>query len=134
MPTPLDSTRCQFTKVRTDIPVRYKFFSKSIDLQNDTVYEGTTSRLSANGLLLVGKIPSLSWIPGLLVGKIVIGVNVLLPNVAVPIKALTRVAWIEAIPEGSERCTMGLTFTDIAKEHQDEILKFMIRSQITPHK
>ena len=125
------SARREFVKVSTEISVRYKFLSKVIDLGDDSIYEGTTSRIAASGCLLSGKIPSVSWIPGLLMGKIVIGVNILLPNVMTPVKALARVAWVEAIPEGSEKCTLGLTFKEISKEHQDELLRYMIRAQIS---
>jgi hypothetical protein len=62
--------------------------------------------------------------------KIVIGVNLLLPSLPVPIKALTRVAWVEAIQEGTDRCAMGLTFKEISKDNQDEVLKYMIRAQL----
>ena len=126
-----ESARREFVKTGVEIPIRYKFLSRVIDLGEEAVYEGTTCRISAAGFLLVGKIPSMSWIPGLLMGKILVGVNVLLPNADMPIKALTRVEWVEAISEGSEKCAFGLTFKEISKEHQDEILKFMIRSQLT---
>lgn len=126
-----ESTKREFVKIGTEIPVRYKFLSHDIDLGEESIHEGTTTRISARGFLLVGKIPSLSWIPGLLMEKIVIGVNILLPSLAIPVKALTRVAWIEAIPEGTEKCPLGLTFKEISKENQDEVLKYMIRSQLT---
>ena len=126
-----DSVKREFVKVSTEIPVRYKFLSHQIDLAEEGIFEGTTSRISAKGFLLQGKIPSLSWIPGLLMGNIVIGVNILLPNVAMPVKALTQVAWVEACPEGSEKWAVGLTFKEISKENQDEVLKYMIRSQLT---
>ncbi|MBI4600824.1 MAG: PilZ domain-containing protein [Planctomycetes bacterium] len=120
-----------FVRVQTDIPVRYKFLSRSVPIESEGIFEGTTSNLSGSGLLLVGKIPGMSWIPGLLMGEILIGVNLLLPSVDVPIKALTRVAWIEAFEKGSEKCGMGLRFREISKENQDEILKYIIKAQIT---
>ncbi len=124
------SARKEFVKVSTEIPVRYKFLSKAIDLNDDAIYEGTTSRISAGGFLLMGKIPSVSWIPGLLMEKIVVGVNLLLPSLPGPVKALTRVAWVEAFQEGSDRCALGLMFREISKESQDEVLKYMIRAQL----
>ena len=59
------------------------------------------------------------------------GVNILLPSLDAPIKALTRVAWIEAFQKGSDKCAMGLRFKEISKENQDEILKYIIKAQIT---
>jgi c-di-GMP-binding flagellar brake protein YcgR len=120
-----------FVRVHTDIPVRYKFLSRSIPLESEGIFEGTTSNLSGSGILLVGKIPGMSWIPGLLMGEILIGVNLLLPSIDVPIKALTRVAWVEAFEKGSDKCAMGLRFKEISKENQDEILKYIIKAQIT---
>ena len=83
-----------FVKIRTDIPVRYKFLSKTIDLADENIYEGTTAQISGHGLFLTGKIPSVSWIPGLLMGKILLGMNLLLPSLDEPVKALSRVAWV----------------------------------------
>ena len=120
-----------FVKIHTDIPVRYKFLSRAIPLDSEGVFEGTTCHVSGSGCLLIGKIPGMSWIPGLLMGEIVLGVNILLPSVDVPIKALTRVAWVEAFEKGSDKCGMGLRFKEISKENQDEILKYIIKAQIT---
>jgi c-di-GMP-binding flagellar brake protein YcgR len=120
-----------FIRVHTDIPVRYKFLSRSIPIESEGIFEGTTSNLSGSGLLLVGKIPGMSWIPGLLMGEILIGINLLLPHLDVPIKALTRVAWVEAFEKGSDKCGMGLRFKEIPKEQQDEVLKYIIKAQIT---
>jgi c-di-GMP-binding flagellar brake protein YcgR len=119
-----------FVRIHTDIPVRYKFLSRSVPLESEGVFEGTTTNLSGSGLLLVGRIPGMSWIPGLLMEEILIGLNILLPLMDVPIKALTRVGWIEAFQKGSDKCAMGLRFKEISKENQDEILKYIIKAQI----
>ncbi len=127
------SVKIEFHKLQTDVPVRYKFFSKTLDIDTEQVFEGTTCKLGGNGCLLQGKLPSLSWIPALLMGKILIGVNLLLPSSATPPKALCKVAWIEAVAEGSDRCAIGVQFIDIPKECQDDITKYLIRMQITTH-
>lgn len=121
----------EFVRIRTDIPIRYKFLSKSVNVGEAEVFEGSTSNLSASGLLLVGRVPSVSWIPALLTEDIIIGLNLLLPALDSPIKALGKVAWIEAFHKGSDRCALGLRFKDIAKNHQDEILKYIIKAQIS---
>jgi len=121
----------EFVRIHTDIPVRYKFLSRSVPLEAEGIFEGTTSNLSGSGLLLMGKIPGMSWIPGLLMGEILIGVNLLLPSLDAPIKALTRVGWVEAFEKGSDKCAMGVRFKEISKENQDEILKYIIKAQIT---
>ena len=121
----------EFVRVHTDIPVRYKFLSRSVPVDSEGIFEGTTANLSGSGLLLVGKLPGISWIPGLLMEEILLGLNVLLPMMDAPIKGLARVAWIEAFQKGTDKCAMGLRFKEISKESQDEILKYIIKAQIT---
>jgi len=110
--------------------VRYKFLSRSIPIEAEGVFEGTTANLSGSGLLLTGKLPGVSWIPGLLMGDILLGVNILIPSLDMPVKALTRVGWVEAFQRGSEKCAMGLRYQDISKENQDELLRYIIKAQI----
>ncbi|MGE3164218.1 MAG: PilZ domain-containing protein [Planctomycetota bacterium] len=127
----LQPERKQFVRLANDIPIRYKFLAKMIDLGPEQIHEGVTSSLSGGGCLMFGRIPSLNWIPALLMGKIRVGVNLLLPSLDQPIKALCRVAWVEAFEEGSDRVSLGLAFDDLPKESQDEIMKHIIRTQMT---
>ena len=125
------SSKRDFVHVNTDIPIRYKFLSKALPVEQEGIFEGTTSNLSGSGLLLMGKVPSISWIPALLTEEVLIGINLILPSFDAPVKALTRVAWVEAMQKGVERCAMGLKFKEISKESQDEILKYIIKAQIS---
>ncbi|MEE8142407.1 MAG: PilZ domain-containing protein [Planctomycetota bacterium] len=125
------SERREFVKIQTDIPIRYKFLSKVLDLGEDQIFEGTTADLSAGGCLLHGKVPDLNWIAPLLMGKIHMGINLLLPSVDTPIKAIGRVRWVEAFEPGNDRLYLGLGFNDIRKESQDLIMKYLIRAQMT---
>lgn len=124
------SEKREFVHLHTDVPVRYKFFSRTVPVDSEGIFEGTTSNLSSHGLLLSGKVPGMSWIPGLLMGEILMGINMLFPHLDHPIKALTRVAWIEAFEKGSEKCALGLKYEDITKDAQDQILRFIIKAQI----
>ncbi len=124
------SAKSEFVRLPTDIPIRYKFLCKVMDLDSNQIFEGVTRNMSGEGCLCVGKVPSLNWIPAMLMKKILVGVNVLLPSMDVPIKGLCRVAWVEEMPEGSDRCVMGLRFEDITKENQDEIMKYIIKTQM----
>jgi c-di-GMP-binding flagellar brake protein YcgR len=124
------SQRREFVRLPTEIPVRYKFLSKEVEIAEDVVFEGSTSQIGGGGLMLHGKIPSFNWIPALLMGKIHVGVNLLLPSLDHAIKGLCQVSWIEEIPENRDRCTIGLRFTDIEKEDQDQVMKYLIRSQV----
>ena len=93
-------------------------------------YEGVTQNISAGGILLIGQIPELDWIPAMLMERIFLGINLHLPGVGEPVKALTRVAWIEAVDPESGRCAVGVKFKEMTKEHQDRIFKFIIHSQM----
>ncbi|HOX06709.1 MAG TPA: PilZ domain-containing protein [Planctomycetota bacterium] len=125
-----DPERREFVRVRADLPVKYKFLSQDQTLVTDEVFDGTTSNISGAGILLVGQMPNSDWITGLLMERIVVGINLFLPGEAEPVKALTRTAWIEAIDERSQRCSMGLRFREITKDHLDRLFKFVIRAQM----
>jgi c-di-GMP-binding flagellar brake protein YcgR len=125
-----DPERREFVRVRADLPVRYKFLSQDNAFVSDEVFEGTTSNISGAGILLVGQMPNSDWITGLLMERIVVGINLFLPGDSDPLKALTRTAWIEALDEHAQRCSMGLRFKEITKEHLDRLFKFVIRAQM----
>ncbi len=125
-----DAERREFIRVRAELPVKYKFLSHDAAFECDDVSSGTTNNLSGGGLLLVGKIPNTDWITGLLMERIVIGINLFLPTNPEPVKALTRVAWIEAMDEGVHTCSMGLRFKEITKQHLDAIFKYVIKAQM----
>ncbi|TET37131.1 MAG: hypothetical protein E3J72_06755 [Planctomycetota bacterium] len=125
-----ETEKREFVRIKVDIPVRYRFLSRELDLGDDKVRGGVTRNISGSGLLLLGQLPKPDWITPLLMQHIVVGVNILIPKLINPVKALTRVAWIEAIPEGADKCAMGLKFREITKEGQDEIFRYVIRSQM----
>lgn len=131
MDQPYEQERREFVRVKLEVPVRYKFLAKDrTEPELGHVYEGTTWNISGGGLLLSGRIPVLSWLPDLLLQKVLIGVNVLLPGSDAPIKALARVAWVETIDEGTQRCGIGLKFREITTADRDMIFQFVIRSQM----
>jgi len=125
-----DPERREFVRVRAELPVKYKFLSQDPGFLSDEVFEGTTSNISGSGLLLVGQMPNADWITGLLMERIVIGVNIFLPGSNEAVKALTRTSWIEALDERSQRCSIGLRFREITKEHLDRLFKFVIKAQM----
>lgn len=125
-----DSERREFVRVRTVLTVRYKFLSRDGEDMTGEIHEGVSRNVGGGGILLEGKLPKLEWIPDLLMQKIVMGVNIELPDAQDPVKALTRVAWVESIEESSGKCAMGLVFKEITREHQDMIFKFVIKSQM----
>lgn len=131
MPEAYDQERRLFTRIRVEVPVRYKLLCTYLqDKRLDQTYEGITRNISGGGLLLHGTIQDLDWVPDLLMQKIVVGVNLSMPDQEKPIKALTRITWIETIDEKTHRCNMGLEFREITAEDKDKIFLFVIRSQL----
>ncbi len=124
------SERRQFIRVSAEVPVRFKFIETGGEKRDASAHEGTTTNLSAAGMLLLGKVPVLAWIIDLLTQKLVMGVNLLLPGDERPVRALARVVWVETIDEATQRCAMGVLFREIEKEDQDRIFRFVIRSQM----
>ncbi len=126
-----DSEKREFTRVKISVPVRYKFLYRELESPElDKIWEGSTSNLSGGGMLLRGVIPRLDWLSHLLTGRMMIGVNLILPTYEVPVKALTRVAWIEGLEETTQKARMGLTFREITQEAQEEILRYIIKTQM----
>ncbi|GIW71729.1 MAG: hypothetical protein KatS3mg102_1271 [Planctomycetota bacterium] len=123
-----ESERREFVRVPVEIPVRYKFLSRTVEVP-DTVHEGRTANVSGGGLLLIGKVPEPSMYAHLLMQRILVGVLLQLPTEAEPIKALCRVAWIEA-HTSEERVALGLEFREITREHQDAMFRFVIRAHL----
>ena len=122
--------RREFVRINISLPVRYKFLSPGAQKKSDEMFSGTTTNLSAGGMLLVGKIPSSDWLGDLLLQKVILGINVLLPESQEPLKMLARVRWVESLNAQNE-CAMGLVFKEIKRSDQDKIVQLIIRSQMT---
>lgn len=129
METPEGYQKREFVRVAVDLKARYKFLSPHCDKVDNRVFEGTTSNISAGGLLLKGQLPGNDWVVDLLLYRVVIGLNLLLPDSDVPLKALARVAWIESLTAQGD-CSMGLLFKEVERDTQDRIVQFIIRSQM----
>lgn len=125
------SERRQFIRVSTEVPVRYKFIEVAGGKRGDVAHEGTTANLSAAGMLLHGQVPELGWVIELLTQRLVLGTNLMLPGEAEPIRALSRVVWVETVDEATKRCAMGLVFREITKADQDRVFRFVIRAQMS---
>ncbi len=123
--------RRNFVKVSMDIPVRYKFLSKTLDVKDPSVHEGHTGNLSGSGLALEVKFPDGDTLVHLLSQEILVGLNILLPSQDEAIKALARLDSIDALPEVPGKCSLVLRFLDMPKESSDLILRYTIRAQIT---
>ena len=132
MTSAFESEKREFVRIRVALPVRYKFLSRdpAFAPNSDEIHEGSTNNISGGGLLLKARIPDLQWLAPLLMERIVLGLNIQLPHDEIPVKALTRVAWIEAVEEGTQKGLLGLRFKEIGQEDQDRILQYIIRCQM----
>ena len=74
------------------LEVRYKFLSHLDDYQCEEVFKGTINNLSKGGALFTGPIPGVDWLPRLGEGRILIGLNLIVPELK-PIKALASLRW-----------------------------------------
>jgi hypothetical protein len=118
-------------KLRTPIEVRFKFLSKSRqDVEQDQIYDGIAPSISAQGCVVSGRIPRLDWVADLLTQKMMLGINLLLPNDPDPIKALGEVGWIEKIDEATGRCQIGVTFKDIQPADRNKIFAHQVKAQL----
>jgi hypothetical protein len=125
---PSDSDRREFPRLKRSIPVRYKFLSSTVrDPAMERVCDGVTQNLSIGGMMLNGPIPRLDWVKDLLIGRMDIGVNLLVPGLETPTKFLTKVAWIEATDEEAMNLHMGLRILEIPSDHRRVLTDFLIR-------
>ena len=95
----MPNERKGFVKVSMDVPVRYKFLSKTIEVKDKEVHEGHTNNVSGSGLVLIAKIPDGETLTRLLTNELLAGLNILLPSQDETIKALARLVYVEAMPE-----------------------------------
>ena len=125
--SPTESDRRDYPRLKRSLPLRFKFISSAFqDPALDRVNDGATHNISLGGLLLVGPIPKLDWLKELLIGRISVGVNFLIPGHDIPVKALTRVAWIEAVDQEAISMRMGLRIIDIPSEQRKVLSDFLI--------
>ncbi|NUN48031.1 MAG: PilZ domain-containing protein [Candidatus Brocadiae bacterium] len=127
-----ESTRERpLVRLRQPAEVRYKFLSKTRqDPEQNEIYEGTAPSLSSVGCLLDGKIPRIDWLADLLMQKMVLGVNLLLPPDPEPLKVLGEVHWIERIDEETGRCRIRLSFREITQADRNRIFTFQVKAQL----
>jgi len=122
--------RREFIRVCVALPVKYKFLSHEPGFPSDEILEGSTDNLSGGGLKLLGPVPNLDWLAGLLSRRIAVGVNIFLPGQARAVKALTRTLWVEGLQKRAQSCLLGLRFREISREDRERIVQFIIKSQM----
>ncbi len=128
-----ESDRREFPRLRCKLLIRYKMLSTAVqDPGMDQVFEGTTTNLSMGGLLLTGPIPNLDWVKDLLLGRINVGLNFLLPGQEVPAKALAKISWLEAKDEEAMSFRIGLRIVDMPADHRRTLSEFLMQQSEIP--
>ena len=128
-----ESDRRDFPRLRRSIAVRYKFLSSTVkDEAMDRVCEGSTQDLSIGGMLLVGPVPRMDWLKDLLLGRIDIGVNLQIPGVEFPVKALTRVAWLESVDEEALCLRIGLRVLEMPPDQRRLLSDYLMKETAVP--
>jgi PilZ domain len=130
------SPRVKFT--RTDkLLVRYKFLSHSEDYQSDGIFDGAVINLSKGGALYIGPVPGPEWLPALGQGRVLLGINVMVPEDR-PIKALASLRWTRPAkaPAGMPGPVyeLGVRFEQVEPEHRSRLAKFLIGHQLRTRK
>ena len=121
----------EFLRVKAQLTVRYRFLSEHrTGPEFQVVFKGKSDNLSGGGFLLQGRIPDESWIPDLLVERIMVGVEIVLPDKQEPVRALARAAWVETVDQTTLECRLGLKFREITRRHQDRLFQFVIENHL----
>ncbi len=116
--------------VQSEVTVRYKFLAKDRqDAGMDLVHETTTKQISKQGMIASLRIPNPEWIVLLLQKKMILGINLLLPNCEKPLKAVGEVAFLEAFDGSGETTLGGIRFKEMKSDDREEIFRFLIRAQ-----
>jgi c-di-GMP-binding flagellar brake protein YcgR len=134
------SARIRF-KASDNLEVRYKFLSHLEDYKSDAVFNGLVFNLSKGGALFQGAVPGLDWLPRLGEGRILIGMNIMVPVDGLKaVKALASLRWCRPSPDAPGRpdgkpvYEMGVQFEQLDPEHRSNLAKFLIGVQIRTRK
>ena len=131
MPFFYESEKREFVRVGVSVQVKFRLIAQDPDVTvPDEYFDGETQNIGAGGMLLMGPIPRADLITDLLVQKVVVGVRIYLPGEDEPVEALGRVAWLEALNQEENRCSLGLSFKEITSEAQDVLFRFIISSRM----
>ena len=101
----------RYPRVESNLPLQYKNIKKLSGVSMGSL----ASNISAGGIRFkTNEFISLAC-------RLVVEIN--LPTIPKPIKAISKVAWIRKLPVG-EQYELGIQFLEIAKEDKDHITNF----------
>lgn len=131
------SARIRF-KPSDNLEVRFKFLSHLDDFRSDEVFHGLIINLSKGGALFQGAVPGTDWLPRLGEGRILIGMNIMVPDGIRAVKALASLRWCRPTGEpprdGKPVYELGVQFEQLEPEHRSNLAKFLIGVQIRTRK
>ncbi len=109
--------RRKFPRVETSVPIQYKNLKNSevgvVGTLSQSISEGGTRFLASEFLPLASRLV----------------VEIFIPSLARPIKALSKVAWIKKLPS-QDKYEVGNQFLDISKEDKKQIASFILTSTV----
>jgi hypothetical protein len=140
------SARIRF-KPSDNLEVRFKFLSHLDDFRSEEVFQGLIFNLSKGGALFQGAVPGTEWLPRLGEGRILIGMNIMVPDGIRAVKALASLRWCRPVGEPARdgKTTaapqaslplyeLGVQFEQLEPEHRSNLAKFLIGVQIRTRK
>ena len=129
MSTSFGDDRREYFRLPLGVNVEYKFLTREIaGSDSGATYQGITTDLSAGGMLLHARLPDRNWLGDLLSQERFIGMQIKLPNLPGPIRALCRVVWLSPVEDEGETYAMGVEFHSITESDRDTVTEFIIRS------
>ena len=57
------TTRKEFVRLHAEFPVRYKFLSKEVEIQEDAIFEGITARMGGMDSFFTARSPASTGSP-----------------------------------------------------------------------
>ena len=122
-----DIEKREFIRIDTELFVEYRFIDNRDPGKHPHFYSGRTQNLSGGGLLLQGVVPDTSWVPDLLMGKILLGLKIRMPDGSL-LKTLGKMAWVEKKENGT--CLIGIRFKEITRSDQDRLVRMVIERHL----
>jgi len=113
------------------LPVEFVFINEDTSAELSKPCSAVIQNISAGGVLLEVDELNESWKDGLFSGMIKVAIEIKLPGIEQPIRALARMVWFSKLwkeKDKKEKYVMGLEFVDITTRAQDLIREYIISS------
>ena len=125
----LESERRRYIRLQPKEPisVRFKVIEESKRRKIAIANQAKMKSVSAGGMFLEIPLLKPKMLVGLLRGTHILSLQIDIPNVSHPIKALARVIWVEGEKgAGSDRYGVGVSFLGITEDDRDKIMNYVV--------